>query len=300
MYHRIATEEFDPWGLAVEPDRFAEQLGWLAHNREVLPLGEFAGLQAEGRLPKRAVALTFDDGYACAASVAAPLLEREGVPATVFLPAGLIDTGREFWWDELAQLILDFQGSSVTMLGQAFEMPPAQEADKRWVPGRRPSTPRQKLFRDLWSELRRLDTSRIDTALAEIRSQAGADAPARESHRPMTGEEIRSRNGSVIEFGAHAFTHPSLPSLGSNEKDEEIRSSLEACARLSGKRPRSFAYPYGDVDRESIRLVQEAGFDCACTTRQAFVSRTSDAFALPRIAVGNWNLRQFADRLGGE
>ena len=30
MYHRIAHETFDPWGLAVQEAVFAEQLEWLA------------------------------------------------------------------------------------------------------------------------------------------------------------------------------------------------------------------------------------------------------------------------------
>src|SRR4051794_40425355 len=38
MYHRIGSETFDPWGLAVQRDRFAEQVEWLVKNRAVLPL----------------------------------------------------------------------------------------------------------------------------------------------------------------------------------------------------------------------------------------------------------------------
>ena len=110
MYHRIARESFDPWGLAVEPARFAAQLEWLARRRSVLPLGEFARVHRAGRLKGNAVALTFDDGYASSLKAAVPLLERLGLSATVFLPAELIERGREFWWDELARIVLTFRG----------------------------------------------------------------------------------------------------------------------------------------------------------------------------------------------
>src|SRR5690349_5856170 len=76
MYHRIASETFDPWRLAVQPEAFAEQLAWLARHRTVLRLGEFAAFHRRGKLPRTAVALTFDDGYGCTAEVAAPMLKK--------------------------------------------------------------------------------------------------------------------------------------------------------------------------------------------------------------------------------
>lgn len=107
-------------------------------------------------------------------------------------------------------------------------------------------------------------------------------------------------SGSVVEFGSHALTHPSLPRLDRAEKEREIRLSVEACSELTGTRPLSFAYPYGDMDRESAQLVEQAGFTCGCTTRQTFVSAKADPFALPRLQVPNWKVADFANMLGGE
>jgi peptidoglycan/xylan/chitin deacetylase (PgdA/CDA1 family) len=57
----------------------------------------FQGLH-EGRLPQRAIVLTFDNGYADRLYAAKPLLERFHIPATVFITTGSL--GHEFWWDE--------------------------------------------------------------------------------------------------------------------------------------------------------------------------------------------------------
>ena len=46
---------------------------------------------------KAAVAVTFDDGYANNLSVAKPVLERNGVPATVFVCSGYLERDREYW-----------------------------------------------------------------------------------------------------------------------------------------------------------------------------------------------------------
>ena len=83
MYHRVNEPGYDPWELAVTPAHFDEQLAWLKRRRTVLPLVEFAERHARGDLPRDAVAITFDDGYACNGLNAAPLLAAHGLPATV-------------------------------------------------------------------------------------------------------------------------------------------------------------------------------------------------------------------------
>ena len=48
--------------------------------------------------------MTFDDGYRDNVHVAKPLLERFEIPATVFVVSAYVDSDRDFWWDELAEL----------------------------------------------------------------------------------------------------------------------------------------------------------------------------------------------------
>lgn len=49
--------------------------------------------------------VTFDDGYEDNALFAKPVLEEFQVPAIFFLTSGVIGQG-QFWWDELALLVL--------------------------------------------------------------------------------------------------------------------------------------------------------------------------------------------------
>jgi glycosyltransferase involved in cell wall biosynthesis/peptidoglycan/xylan/chitin deacetylase (PgdA/CDA1 family) len=70
----------------VPPERFAAQLdglrraGWSFVDLDRVR----AGLSGDGELPKRAILLTFDDGYADLLSEGAPLLTSRGVPAVAF------------------------------------------------------------------------------------------------------------------------------------------------------------------------------------------------------------------------
>lgn len=299
MYHRIGAESFDPWGLAVAPERFAAQLEWLARHRTVLPLAEFAALHSEQRLPRNAVALTFDDAYACNAEVAVPMLERRGLPATIFVPAELIERGEEFWWDDLERIVLDHPGPALDLGGDSHLLGERQPDDRDWAPDAAPRTPRQRAFHRLWSQLREQPPAKLAAAMRELRGQAGGPAEPRPSHRPMTPAELQSIRSPRIEIGAHSLTHPSLPTLSPDEKRHEIVDSVGRCAAISGAAPRTMAYPYGDFDAEAEQLAEDAGFVCACTTEHAFVGERTRAFAMPRRQVGDWSSGRLARMLGG-
>lgn len=296
MYHRIAHEKFDPWGLAVAPDRFAEQLSWLANHRTLIPLSEFARLHLRGDLPDDGVAITFDDGYACTAKIAAPLLDQYDIPATIFIPASLIGRAGLFWWDELGQIVLRHPDTSLRAMGRKFDLGERRETDAIWPRDNRRRTSRQKAFYSLWAELQPRPLEEIEQVLAELRAKHGM-VTADERHRLMTRDEVRLISSDKIAFGSHALTHVSLPGLGGQEKTREIQDSIAACEELVGTRPATFAYPFGDFDPKCEALVAEAGFACACTVEPRAVTPNDDIFALPRIKVGNWTWRQLRQEL---
>jgi peptidoglycan/xylan/chitin deacetylase (PgdA/CDA1 family) len=55
--------------------------------------------------PPRAVVVTFDDGFRNNYSVAAPILDDLGVPATFYVCAGMINTDLMFWVDVIEDCI---------------------------------------------------------------------------------------------------------------------------------------------------------------------------------------------------
>src|SRR5690349_18308208 len=96
IFHRVhaATDPLFPG----EPDArsFDSLLAHIASRFRVMPLAQAARALREGTLPSRALAITFDDGYADNLAVAAPILRRHGMSATVFVASGYLDGGWMF------------------------------------------------------------------------------------------------------------------------------------------------------------------------------------------------------------
>jgi len=92
-YHCIDEVErrHDPTHLVVSPERFCSQVSRLQRRGyEFVTVSEFAGrLRASGP-PAGVCALTFDDGSVDNARDLPQLLERLGVPATLFVCPGLL------------------------------------------------------------------------------------------------------------------------------------------------------------------------------------------------------------------
>lgn len=296
MYHRVAEETFDPWGLAVTPRLFEEQMRWLKDHRQVLALHDIARALRAGDLAPDAIAITFDDGYACTHDVAVPLLEKHALPATVFLSAGLVGQEPLFWWDELRALVLSHPKATVTLDGRTFALGETSPGDSRWQRQHDRRTPRQRGFLEIWSHLQPLPGDALAAAMAELR--AGHPFPASGgSPELMTADQVRAIQSERITIGCHGLTHASLPTLSSAEQTREIVTGLAACEKLAGARPTSFAYPFGDFDADSEAVVATAGFTCACTVEPRAVRPGDKLFRLPRVQAGNWSARRLKHRL---
>ena len=294
MYHRIADEPIDPWGLAVSPSHFEEQLQVLRRVRYPLPLTDFVRRLVAGTLPAHAVALTFDDGYADNFLAGKPRLEAADLPATVFLATGYIGCPAQFWWDELAQLVLmerNPQCFDITIGGRVkhFELGtdvPAARNDtwRAWSP---PLTRRQEVYLAIWQALRPLGDEERNGVMAQLRSIFSASGSCQWApSRAMTQDQARALvTGGLVAIGAHTVTHPQLTGLGMKARDREIVESKAACEALIGAHVPGFAYPYGDLDDVVRSAVEAAGFEYACSTRNGPALSGSDVLALPRVQV---------------
>lgn len=289
MYHRVIKLAADPMRLTVAPAQFGQQMDYIQRSCTPLRLSELAAALQQHRLPRRAVAVTFDDGYIDNFNEVLPILQARRVPATIFAVSSKIDTLQELWWDDLERILLCTPRLpaqlSLEICGQRHAWSTETPEDRHHV------------YREAHSLLRPLTVEERRKTLETLRSWAGLEEAGRSEYRMMNSCELREAvNSGVIDIGGHTVNHPSLAALALDAQRSEIVESRKQLTQILGQAPTTFAYPYGtlqDFTSETARLVREAGFDAAVTTRHGSVEAGDDLFQLRRMAVHNWDVPEF-------
>ena len=318
LYHRVANLDSDPQLLAVSPEHFYEHMIYLKKNCNIIGLNELKRAMDSGKLPKKSIAITFDDGYEDNYLNARPVLEKLQIPATIFVATSHIGSVREFYWDALERLLLLPEklpdSLELTIKGKAYHWQigcsgECLESDgellrKRWdvTKGFCP-TPRHKAYTELQHLLRPLNDAERRPVLTEIAQWAEVSPEGRKDYRALGPDELKAlADSGLVKIGAHTVTHPVLSAQPLEEQRREITESKRHLEDILKQPVNSFCYPYGgwgDVDPETIQLVREAGFEMACAGVAAPVTHRSDVFWLSRHLVRDWSGDEFAHRLKG-
>jgi len=106
--------------------------------------------------------------------------------------------------------------------------------------------------------------------------------------RYLSWEEVKEMEQSNIHFGSHGETHTQLKDLPLEPLRREISVSKQKIEKELQGSVRFFSYPYGtfkDFDRRAAALVQEAGYDAACSAVFGMNGLKSNPFALRRIGI---------------
>ncbi len=277
-YHRIADLNPDSHGLCMPPDVFREHMACLRQHFSPIPLDFLVRAAASGRIPERAVAVTLDDGYLDALTVASPILMELGVPATFFVNTDRLDEEHERWWDILERVFSI--GTTLpphlalTVAGQELRLPTAT-VDER-------ADALKSLNRMAWP----LDAAAREQLAVEVVAWGGADGRARPTHRVLTAGEIRAladRPGHSI--GAHTSHHLALTTQPAETKRREVVENKLTLERLLQSPVSLFSYPYGECDAGTVGLLREAGFMGAVTVQPGLVSGGTNRLLLPRFEI---------------
>lgn len=113
MYHRIDDNAHISC-LSVCPESFERQMRFLKKcDYNVVKLEEIPDLIRNKKIPRKTIAITFDDGYENNYTCAYPVLKALGLPATIFIVPALIGRDGYLTWDQ----VIEMSESSVISIG---------------------------------------------------------------------------------------------------------------------------------------------------------------------------------------
>ena len=115
----------------------------------------------------------------------------------------------------------------------------------------------------------------------------GTAKPHWNPEAPMMGVEqlLELSADPLCAIGAHTCSHPHLSQLSSDEQRREITESKADLEQLLGKPILHIAYPYGDYNQETLRIVRDLGFETAVTTSGRRVRNDSKLLELDRVSL---------------
>jgi peptidoglycan/xylan/chitin deacetylase (PgdA/CDA1 family) len=277
-YHAICDPDAgyaDP-GICVSPAAFERHVAYLARHYSVLPLPEAVAALKQGKtLPRYAVAVTFDDGYADNLS-AARVLHRFGLSGTFYITAGCLAGEAPFWPAEIRALIPAIPPMSLSLSadGRTVQIPLGTDAERRGA------------IRTISRLLKGHSIPIRESLREQLRRAAGA---VKSPECMLRWEDVVEMSRLGMTIGSHTVTHPNLPNAGAADAWVEIRDSKARLERELGTSVTMFSYPNGGAERymtpEVASLVKKAGFEAATTSRNAFVGSGSDLYALERVQV---------------
>lgn len=249
MFHRFTDmpDERLNVGGTVSVEFFDQLLGYLAEkNIHVVALKDVPEALEEGR---RFVCLTIDDGYRDNKELALPILEKYKVPATIFIPSGVLDRSLNAWW---------LQIESISKTPQEYA----------------------KFSQQC---MRRAET------LDELRALFSFDQKELNEKHFLSPSEIKNlATHDLIDIGGHTRTHPNLKSLSDEEALAEIQGNKNDLEDLLGQEIEVFAYPFGNSLACGVRefeFAKQAGYKVAVTTVEKNIMSKNNPFALPRFGI---------------
>ena len=208
-----------------DPHSFRLQMEHVA--RCYSPVGGAQVIAAtEGRhsLREHSVWVTFDDGRPDVVENAEPILSRLGVPATLFVVAGLIDTDEPFWWSVVERAQADGIVTDPTAVSALKRRPDAERREQ------------------------------VAALAREIADRRGLALRTPQ----LTSDELSHWVAAGFEVGNHSWDHPCLDQSSPDQQVAQVREAHHRLTTLVGDEPRLFAYPNGNwsapVDGELKRL----------------------------------------------
>lgn len=289
-YHRILPRSHPEYkkmqpGMRVEPETLEMHIKTLKKNFEIVDLNDWVKRVKKGQtVPKKACALTFDDGWIDNYEYAFPILKKQNALATIFLVSSMIGTSKKFWPERITDILFQLKEKKTMEIG---------EEQKKWlsdygISEQQLATLDDGIIDKLINTLKMLSDKKI-LKMLEIFSldEKKMESVEGTAHILNLTQIAEMMNSGLISFASHTQQHLRLTKIDAEKDLEyEIIQSKTVLEAMLGNKINGFCYPNGDFNERSLSKAKLV-YDYACTTKKGWNTATSELLLLNRILVHN-------------
>lgn len=279
MYHSITEDPaLTAWSIGISQPRaaFEAHIRGIAERFNPVSIEDVTDFACGQRqLPKKSVAVTFDDGYADNYHVVLPILTRYSVPATFYVLAGAVETGNPPWYCRIRHAFGTTTASEWTDPESGMVRKIGNGSD------------REAALNSAFGTGARKTGTVQEQWVSSLEKSLDVEPLRPESRFMMTWDQARALKQAGHTIGAHTLTHPNLAHVSASEARLEITGCKTAIGKALGEPVQHFSYPHPALDpewnAETVEITRETGFRSAVVTASGRVRPGDDPLELRRI-----------------
>jgi peptidoglycan/xylan/chitin deacetylase (PgdA/CDA1 family) len=278
-YHGFSTgDEYSvlPF-MFMRAGTFERRMRILSKRRiPVISLEEATKRLEAGEICRGEAVITIDDGWASTLTVGAPILERYGFPASVYVTTEHLAAGTEVFNVALYYMVRRTARTKLELSGLHPELDGTYDLHDE------PSALVLSLIRAAEKAFPALaDRQRTLPAIAAALGVDLGEVLRGERFRLLTRDEIRELAARGFDVELHTHRHR-LPSETFELMAAEVEANRAQLESVLGKRPSHFCFPSGEYSRHHPEWLRRLGIASATTCDPGLNPRGSSVMLLKR------------------
>lgn len=254
MLHRVVTQRSvlaDNRLMEITPERLEELiLKYQKLNYDFISLDDLYQRHKNGRIKdKKFVCFTFDDGYVDNYEIAYPIFKKYNCPFAIYITTDFPDGRALLWWYVLEDILLN--NNEVTLGDGSFYICNTIES-------------KNLTFRQIREKIFSLQNDNMDQVLFYLFQNYQFSFPDMVKNQALSWSQINELSESgLCTIASHSVSHAAFDRLSPGQIEYELMHSKQLLESHINKQVNHFAYPYGRYNNNTLKIVENAGYQTA-------------------------------------
>ena len=272
---------------------FRQQIEFMKNNFNVVTMEQvIEAVVGNFELPKRALLLTFDDGYIDNYIAALPVLEEFRVQGSFFITGKtfaahqLLDVNKIHYilaCADIRELLCDVKNKMNYYRGIEFDYASTEELFHIYAVANRFDT-KETIF--VKRMLQTVLPEKVRTMIASdlFEKYVGVSEKQLAHELYLTEEQIQTMKRHGMFIGVHGYAHDWLGNLPKEKMQQDIDQALKVMEPFIDRNEWVMNYPYGSYNVDVIDYVKQKGAKLGVTTEAKIADLRQDyVYLLPRL-----------------